>query len=323
MDEQHKLINQLIEFGYSEEISKRAIKQGGAKTIDDALNWIEKEEANELSTRHNEKLNKQNIQTSNTNDSNTNDNKVINGEGNDFCNKSLNPSTSFDAENNLINNKKLTPEEAQQKAIELQKKIREKKLLKEKEEEIQKEKNRLAMAKDIQKRNEQLQEFERKKYLKQLEKEKEEHKKEREKQIELLKLEYKAKFGIDYLPESEKKKNIEDLSENERREEIAILFNTLKNKYKNKKNELISSLNVLKTYFSNIKNNILEKKFQKIKKENKTFIEKIKIYDEMVNIFLLVGFEDTGDFYVIKKYPNTYLLGAAIKFIDLTIKNLS
>ncbi|ETW18732.1 hypothetical protein C923_02669 [Plasmodium falciparum UGT5.1] len=247
-------------------------------------------------------------------------------KGDSFKNKEKLKSENDMDENNITSCEKmskLSPEEAQKKALELQKKIREKKLLKEKEEELEKEKKRIAMTKEMQKRKEQLEEYERKKYIESLEREKNEHKKEKEKQLELLKREYEAKFGIEYKIGNEKKK-LQDLTENEKRDEIAILFNNLKKNYKDtKKQELLASLNILRTYFSNIYDNILEKKYQKIKKENKIFVEKIKIFEEMLHIFLLVGFEDTGDFYVIKNYPNTYLLSSAIKYIDLIKKTLS
>ncbi|CRG96864.1 conserved Plasmodium protein, unknown function [Plasmodium gallinaceum] len=303
MDEQNKLIEQMQELGYSRELSVKVIKKSGAKTIDEILNWIELTEENE----------------------DYNNSEVEDTSQNDVNEKSMNNSDNMNKDNlgsTTENKTKLSPEEVQKKALELQKKIREKKLIKEKEEELQKEKNRIAMAKEIQKRREQLEEYERKKYIETLEREKNEHKKEKQKQLELLKREYEAKFGIEYKHE-EVKKSINELTENERREEIAILLNSLKNKNKDKKKELISSLNILKTYFGNIKDNILEKKYQRIKKENKIFVEKIKIYEEMLKIFLLVGFEDTGEFYVIKNYPNTYLLSSAMKFIDLIIKTLN
>ncbi|SBT87969.1 conserved Plasmodium protein, unknown function [Plasmodium malariae] len=298
----------MLEFGYSREISLKVLEASGAKTIDDALNWIELTEDQDIS------WDPPPVNTNNVND----DDNINRGSSTKFIDDPMPHNSSYSNSENKI---KLTPEEARKKALELQKKIREKKLLKEKEEELQKEKNRIAMAKEVQKRREQLEEYERKKYIENLEKEKNEHKKEKEKQLELLRREYEAKFGIAYKQESEKK-NIQDLTENEKREEIAILLNNLKNKNKDKKKEFISSLNILKTYFTNIKDNILEKKFQKIKKENKIFVEKIKIYEEMLSIFLLVGFEDTGEFYVIKNYPNTYLLSSAVKFIDLVIKAL-
>ncbi|SPJ10367.1 conserved Plasmodium protein, unknown function [Plasmodium sp. DRC-Itaito] len=310
MDEENKLVEQLVEMGYSKEISQKVIQKSGAKTIEDAISWIELLDENENMTDEELK------------DVNTKEEE----KGDNLKNKEKIKSENDMDENNSISCEKiskLSPEEAQKKALELQKKIREKKLLKEKEEELEKEKKRIAMTKEMQKRKEQLEEYERKKYIESLEREKNEHKKEKEKQLELLKREYEAKFGIEYKIGNEKKK-LEDLTENEKRDEIAILFNNLKKNYKDtKKQELLASLNILRTYFSNIYDNILEKKYQKIKKENKIFVEKIKVFEEMLHIFLLVGFEDTGDFYVIKNYPNTYLLSSAIKYIDLIRKTLS
>ncbi|ETW49297.1 hypothetical protein PFMALIP_02616 [Plasmodium falciparum MaliPS096_E11] len=249
--------------------------------LEDAISWIELLDETENMTDEELK------------DVNTKDEE----KGDSFKNKEKLKSENDMDENNITSCEKmskLSPEEAQKKALELQKKIREKKLLKEKEEELEKEKKRIAMTKEMQKRKEQLEEYERKKYIESLEREKNEHKKEKEKQLELLKREYEAKFGIEYKIGNEKKK-LQDLTENEKRDEIAILFNNLKKNYKDtKKQELLASLNILRTYFSNIYDNILEKKYQKIKKENKIFVEKIKIFEEMLHIFLLVGFEDTG-----------------------------
>ncbi|GAW80379.1 hypothetical protein, conserved [Plasmodium gonderi] len=325
MEEQDKLVEKLIEFGYPKEICLKVVKKSGAKTVDEALNWIEETEENE--NYDNEPLNDSTtvdrLADSFNDKEDTREKEGEKEGGNNNTSSGDRKGGAGGGNPNCEGKSKLTPEEAQKKALELQKKIREKKLLKEKEEEIQKEKNRIAMAKEMQKRREQIEEFERKAYLESLEKEKNERKKEKEKQLELLRKEYEAKFGIAYKMENEKKKNIEDLTENEKREEIAILLNSLKNKHKENKKELIASLAVLKTYFVNIKENILEKKFQKIKKENKVFLEKIRIHEEMLKVFLLVGFEDTGDFYVIKNYPNTYLLASAIKFIDLIVKTLN
>ncbi|SOV22684.1 conserved Plasmodium protein, unknown function [Plasmodium sp. DRC-Itaito] len=310
MDDENKLVEQLVEMGYSKLISQKVIQKSGAKTIEDAISWIELLDENE-------NMSDEELKDVNTKEEEKTDN---------LKNKEKIKLENDMDENNVISSEKtskLSPEEAQKKALELQKKIREKKLLKEKEEELEKEKKRIAMAKEMQKRKEQLEEYERKKYIESLEREKNEHKKEKEKQLELLKREYEAKFGIEYKIGNEKKK-LQDLTENEKRDEIAILFNNLKKNYKDtKKQELLASLNILRTYFSNIYDNILEKKYQKIKKENKIFVEKIKVFEEMLHIFLLVGFEDTGDFYVIKNYPNTYLLSSAIKYIDLIKKTLS
>ncbi|SOV14487.1 conserved Plasmodium protein, unknown function [Plasmodium sp. gorilla clade G2] len=310
MDDENKLVEQLVEMGYSKLISQKVIQKSGAKTIEDAISWIELLDENE-------NMSDEELKDVNTKEEEKTDN---------LKNKEKIKLENDMDENNIISSEKtskLSPEEAQKKALELQKKIREKKLLKEKEEELEKEKKRIAMAKEMQKRKEQLEEYEIKKYIESLEREKNEHKKEKEKQLELLKREYEAKFGIEYKIGNEKKK-LQDLTENEKRDEIAILFNNLKKNYKDtKKQELLASLNILRTYFSNIYDNILEKKYQKIKKENKIFVEKIKVFEEMLHIFLLVGFEDTGDFYVIKNYPNTYLLSSAIKYIDLIKKTLS
>ncbi|CAG9480740.1 conserved Plasmodium protein, unknown function [Plasmodium vivax] len=311
MEEESKLVEKMIEFGYSKEISLRVIKRSRAKTIDEVLNWIEQSEQN----------GGDGYDADDADDADGGDGASPAERLNDQDGVTYTTHTTS-ATQNGEGKSKMTPEEAQKKAMELQKKIREKKMMKEKEEEIQKEKNRISMAKEMQKRREQIEEFERKKYIEHLEKEKHEHKKEKEKQLELLRKEYEAKFGIAYQVQSEKK-SIKDLTENEKREEIAILLNSLKNKHKDNKKELLSSLAILKTYFANIKDNILEKKFQKIKKENKVFLEKIKVYEEMLQVFLLVGFEDTGDFYAIKNFPNTYLIASAIKFIDLIMKTLS
>ncbi|EWC88597.1 hypothetical protein PFNF54_02628 [Plasmodium falciparum NF54] len=279
-------------FGYIDEVveqyeqeeknkNKNKNKNNGDENIEDAISWIELLDETENMTDEELK------------DVNTKDEE----KGDSFKNKEKLKSENDMDENNITSCEKmskLSPEEAQKKALELQKKIREKKLLKEKEEELEKEKKRIAMTKEMQKRKEQLEEYERKKYIESLEREKNEHKKEKEKQLELLKREYEAKFGIEYKIGNEKKK-LQDLTENEKRDEIAILFNNLKKNYKDtKKQELLASLNILRTYFSNIYDNILEKKYQKIKKENKIFVEKIKIFEEMLHIFLLVGFEDTG-----------------------------
>lgn len=305
MMEKEKVIEEMISFGFSKEAAEKAVKESGGTTVDDVLDWIETigspEILNELSMRYGSK-----------------EIKVDNNTGAD---SSISVKENDTGAKEAADKNELTPEEVQAKVLALQKKIRQRKMEKEKEEEIEREKKRMLTMKEMQERRRQLEEQEKHMLIEARIREKNEHAKEKERQLEKFKLEYKERFGVEY-KEEVKKRTIDQLSENEKREEIGILINSLKNKHKDKKKELAASLNILKTYFANIKNNILEKKYQNIKKENKVFSEKIKIYDEMLQVMLLVGFVDSGDHFTLKGVPNTYLLSSAMRFIDLALRNL-
>lgn len=305
MADKEKVIEEMISFGFSKEAAEKALKDSGGTTVDDVLEWIETtgspETLNELSMRYGSK-----------------EIEVDNGTG--AASGNFSKENDTDA-NKGATKKELTPDEIQEKVLALQKKIRQRKMQKEKEEAIEREKKRILTMKELQERKRQMEEQEKQMLIEARIREKYEHAKEKERQLEKFKLEYKERFGVEYKEEI-KKKTIDQLSENEKREEIGILINSLKNKYKDKKKELVTSLNILKTYFTNIKNNILEKKYQSIRKENKVFSEKINIYDEMLQVMLLVGFVDSGEHYTLKGVPNTYLLSNAVRFIDLAIRNL-
>lgn len=303
MEVKEKIIEEMISFGFSKEVAEKALTESKGTTLDEVLEWIEEKGDVDALKEIGEKYKNVEVKS-------------------EEKKKATDETIEDNSENLKEHTKKreLTAEEVEEKALNLQKKIRERNIQKEKEEEIERERKRMLTMKEMQERRRQLEEHEKQMLIESRIREKNEHAKERERQFEKFKQEYKERFGIEYVAET-KKKTIDELSENEKREEIAIFLNSLKTKYKHKKKEVIAALNILKTYFTNIKNNILEKKFQTIKKENKVFSEKIKIYDEMLQVMLLVGFIDSGECYTIKGVPNTYLLSSAMRFIDLVIRN--
>lgn len=216
--EKEKIIEEMITFGFSKEAAEKAVQKSGGKTIDDVLDWIETTKSteilNELSVRYGSK-----------------EIKADNNKGED-SGKSVTENNSSAIE--TANQKELTPEEVQSKMLALQKKIRQRKLQKEKEEEIERERKRMLTMKEMQERRRQLEEQEKHLFVEARKREKDEHAKEKERQLEKFKQEYKERFGVEY-KEEKKKKTIDQLSENEKREEIGILLNSLKNKYKDKK----------------------------------------------------------------------------------------
>lgn len=312
MTEREKILKELISFGFTEDSAEKALTESKGNSADDVLEWIE-EQGDPLMFEEivgKRVLCSQGEIKNNRETTSNNEEKYVDLAKDDSHHTLVGDASS---------KKELTPEEIQQKVMELKRKIQERNKEKEKDE-IEKERKRLSAMKELQEKRRLLEEQEKKMFIESTIREKIEHAKEKERQLQKFKMEYKERFGIEY-KETKKPKKIEELSENEKREEIGFLINKIRTTYKDKKKDVIASLNILKTYFMNIKNNIIEKKYQTIKKENKIFSEKIKIYEDMVQVMLFVGFVDSGDVYTIKGVPNTYLLSNAVRFIDLAIRN--
>ncbi|KNG78839.1 hypothetical protein PFMG_04956, partial [Plasmodium falciparum IGH-CR14] len=108
MDEENKLVEQLVEMGYSKEISQKVIQKSGAKTIEDAISWIELLDETENMTDEELK------------DVNTKDEE----KGDSFKNKEKLKSENDMDENNITSCEKmskLSPEEAQTKKLRITK----------------------------------------------------------------------------------------------------------------------------------------------------------------------------------------------------------
>ncbi|PFH33777.1 PUB domain-containing protein [Besnoitia besnoiti] len=219
----------------------------------------------------------------------------------------------------------LTEEEAQRRAYELQRKLREDRLEREKKEAIEREKRRLAQTKAMLEQNAKLEEEQRKRQLAQLQKEKEDHKKERERQRQLLRQEYRERFGCE-MPEEEdttEEGAASRLKKMSGKEKVAYWCNVLMKKYrKDQKDGLRVCFTTLKTYCGNAKEHPLEEKYLSIRKENNAFKSRVLPFEGALELLDVCGFKDQGEFLVIEGQPDGFVLGQALKFIDVLLDQL-
>lgn len=219
----------------------------------------------------------------------------------------------------------LTEEEAQRRAYELQKKLREDRLEREKREAIEREKLRLAQTKAMLEQNAKLEEEQRKRQLAQLQKEKEEHKRERERQRQLLRDEYRERFGCEMPEEDDSTEEgaAARLKKMSGKEKVAYWCNRLMKKYKKDQKEALRvCFTTVRVYCANAKDHPLEEKFLKIRKENNAFKSRVLPFEGALDLLDVCGFKDTGDFLVINGQPDGFVLGQALKFIDVLLEQL-
>nr|AZL94361.1 peroxisomal biogenesis factor 14 [Nephromyces sp. MMRI] len=226
---------------------------------------------------------------------------------------------------------KLTKEEAEHLAYELQKKIRKERLEREKKEAIERERNRIASSKLMQEQVSKLEEQTRHRAIKQMQKEKEEHEKERQRQLELIRNDWRERFGAEY-PGAEsgdassgaekdgekKKKPVKS-----KREAVAACCNKVYSLNKDVKDDasLKKCLTTLKLYIGNAYNNPNEGKFMRIKKENETFKTKVASFEGTIALLNAVGFleNEDGDFLEITPPPDGFILSCALKYIEVLL----
>lgn len=212
---------------------------------------------------------------------------------------------------------KMSKEEAEAKALELQKRLREKRAAEEKEKEKEKEAQRKESTKMMAIAAEKAKEEDRKRAIEQQMREKDEHEKHRAELKERLRQDYIERFGCE--PPEEKDEEV--VKEKTSKEQLAFHLNKLKKTYKDTNVEgLKTCLNTLKVYIKNLHENPLEAKFKKLKLENKAFQTRIVPFDGALDVLDVLGFEKKEDCLEQRKStPDGFLCGQAIKFIDLML----
>ncbi|KAL8431782.1 hypothetical protein Efla_005004 [Eimeria flavescens] len=222
----------------------------------------------------------------------------------------------------------LSEEEAQRLAYELQKKLREERIKREKQEAIENERLRLQQAKALLEQNAKLEEESRKRAIAQLQKEKEEAKRERERQRELLRQDYRDRFGREMPEDGEQAAPEERLAKMSAKEKVAFFTNAIYKRYKNEDpQKLAVCLSTLRTYCTNAKANPTEAKFHRIRqvrfrKENAAFKARVLPFEGSLDLLNACGFKDQGDVLAIDGSPDGFTLAQAVKFLDLLIGQL-
>ncbi|KAL8272561.1 hypothetical protein Esti_003560 [Eimeria stiedai] len=212
----------------------------------------------------------------------------------------------------------LSEEEAQRLAYELQKRLREERVKREKQEAIEKERLRLQQSKALLERNAKLEEESRKRAIAQLQREKEEAKKERERQRELLRQDYRDRFGREMPEDGDQALPEERVAKMSGKEKVAFYSNAIYKRYKTEDpRKLLVCLSTLRVYCANAKDNPTDSK-----KENAAFKSRVLPFEGSLELLNACGFKEQGDVLAIDGQPDGFILSQALKFLDLLIGQL-
>ena len=213
---------------------------------------------------------------------------------------------------------KLSKEEAQQAALELQRKLREERAIREAAEAKEKEKQRLASTKAMLEQQEIQEEQRRKRDLAERERLKREEEAHKAELAEKLRLDFIERFG--YEPPAA----LTEKPAAKPKDRILQLLNVIKRGFEAE--TVKACLTTLRLYLQNIESNSAEKKYHRIKKSNKVFVEKIAPVPPAIELLSVCGFEDDGptsEFLEIKSsVADGYLCGQAVKYIDVILNQL-
>lgn len=217
----------------------------------------------------------------------------------------------------------LSEEEAQRLAYELQKRLREERLKREKQEAIEKERLRLQQSKAMLEQNAKLEEEARKRAIAKLQREKEEAKKERERQRELLRQDYRDRFGCEMPDDMAQADPDERVAKMSGKEKVAFFSNAIFKRYKKDEAEkLLVCLATLRVYIVNAKDNPTEPKYHRIRKENPAFKARVLPCEGSLELLDACGFKNQGDVLAIEGQPDGFVLAQAVKFLDVLIGQL-
>lgn len=235
---------------------------------------------------------------------------------------------------------RLTEEEAMEKALELQRRAREKRLAREKQEEKEREKRRIESSKNMQEARRHFEEQERKRLAMQALKEKNEAKAAEQRQKELLAQEYRERFNTDL--NSVGKRAAEGPATTapvfkKPRDHLLYCVQNLKRLLKNdqsvtpakeeeeeRKERILLALKTLRTYMSNCRENPLDKKFQTINTQNKIFQQRIAPFPDAIEMLNVVGFVPCPNEPALLKIqsivPDGYLLSQGVEYLSFILK---
>jgi len=217
----------------------------------------------------------------------------------------------------------LTKEEAEKAALELQARLKSEREAREKLEAKDREKARIESEKMMRETQAKLEEEQRARDIAQVKREKAEHEKHAAQLKEQLRLDYIERFGHEPPPEEEQAKD--DIKSKPSKQQVTFwLQNMRKNHQETNTAGLKVCLNTLKLYLGNAKANPDDPKYHKLKKENKAFSERVAPFPEALELLRVCGFKDTVDpaFMAIESQVDGWLLGEALKFIDLILGKL-
>eukprot|EP00920_Eleutheroschizon_duboscqi_P039306 GHVT01094658.1.p2 GENE.GHVT01094658.1~~GHVT01094658.1.p2 ORF type:complete len:179 (+),score=52.39 GHVT01094658.1:894-1430(+) len=172
---------------------------------------------------------------------------------------------------------------------------------------------------------EKLKEEERKRNVLKLQREKYDHTKEAERQKQFLREEYRERFGKEMPEESAATDQSQSLSKMSGKDRVAWWCAHLRKLHAASNPQgLRSCLPVLRAYCANAKEHPTEAKYLSIRQENSAFKTRVLPMDGAVQLLEVVGFKDDGQGHLaVEGIPDGYLLGVALKFLDLMISQMA
>eukprot|EP00397_Hematodinium_sp_SG-2012_P023491 GEMP01024408.1.p1 GENE.GEMP01024408.1~~GEMP01024408.1.p1 ORF type:complete len:380 (+),score=122.69 GEMP01024408.1:311-1450(+) len=215
---------------------------------------------------------------------------------------------------------KMSSEEAEMAAVELQTRIRKEREEREKLEAKDREKARVESLKLMADTQAQLAEEQLKRDRLERDRLKREHDVHAADLKERLRLDYIERFGCEPPTEEEVTKN--DITTKSAKEQVIYWINEMKKAHKDDP-RLKQCYATIKIYAGNAQKNSTDLKFLKIKKENKAFAERVAWCPEGIQLVQSLGFKDTDEFYAIQSScADGWLMGQCVKFLDLAIERL-
>jgi hypothetical protein len=214
---------------------------------------------------------------------------------------------------------KLSKEEAQLAALELQKKLREERAVREAAEAREKERQRLANTKAMLEQQTIMEEQKRKREIAERERLRREEEAHKAELAEKLRLDFIERFGYEP-PASGTAGPATNVKPKDR---VLQLLGQIKRGFDSE--SVKNCLGTLRLYLHNIETNSAEKKFHKIRRTNKVFQEKVAPVPLALDLLKICGFEEAedGEFLEIKtSVADGYLCGQAVKYIDVILNQL-
>lgn len=208
----------------------------------------------------------------------------------------------------------LSHEEAVIKARELQQRIKRDREAKDKEDELQRERDRIRVTKELAEAKRKAEDQEYKRAIDERMREKKKVQNELKEQEEILKREKEARFG---------KKFSEAAAEKPPQERIAAALKSIKTLYPNYRNPGVArtALSTLLAYSSNIIRNPEEQKYRGIKKENKAFQDRVGKVTGGVVYLKAVGFTEDAEMFTYASNDFS-LLEQGVKMIEEVLSTL-
>lgn len=210
---------------------------------------------------------------------------------------------------------KLTPEEAAAKARELQERLRKKRAEEEKKLQLEQERNRLRMGKELNMARQQYEEAEAKRAADARLREKRLQEKELADIKEQVRREKEARFGKAFPSESKPQLTPRELMVN--------ALKAIKTLYPQHRHPDVArtALSTLRIYLNNLLTSPSEDKFRRIRKDNRAFQDRVAKVSGAVNFLKAAGFEEEGDFMAMG-VQDSALLAEGVRLLEETLATL-